>query len=399
MLTPSNHNKIMKKFIGLFLLALVLQTTAQTKITSIPFELYGDHMFIKVTIDDSEPLDFIFDTGSGLTVIDKNVAEDLKLVKKEVKMNTTQSRFQLIKHNTIKINHFLMEGNINVYATELRHLEMSLGRDFDGIFGYDLLRHHTVHIDYDNSTMDIYDHGDGPKDGHAIPFKMNTSIPTIAGKVVLNNGEAHEGQFFIMTGAGATLDFNSPYAKEWDVIHKTGKHYSYMVKGLGDAETPHYEGHVISFEFGDQIVEDLPIGISTATKGIQASTKVAGIIGNRILREFNITIDVPDKLIWIKKNSHYGEKLNINSAGIDVQLSKDMSKILIHQVIDNSPASEAGIELNSELVKVNGKAISEYALPDVKKIFRRSGESVDLVIMKNGAERSVTLQMKSLIEE
>ena len=389
----------MKKLAVLILLFYVIESSAQTKITSIPFELYGDHMFIKVSVDDSEPLDFIFDTGSGLTVIDKDVAEKLKLVKKEAKMNTAKSRFQLIKHNTIKINHFLMEGNINVYATNLRHLEMSLGRDFDGIFGYDLLHHHTVHIDYDNLVMDIYDHGDGPKDGHAIPFKLSTSIPTIAGKVVLNNGEPHEGRFFVMTGAGGTLDFNSPYAKEWDVIHKTGKHYSYFVKGLGANETEHFEGHVVSFEFGDQVVEDLPIGISTATAGIQADKKVAGIIGNRILREFNITIDVPDKMMWITKNTHFGEKLNINSAGIDVTLDKDLKRFLIHQVIDNSPASEAGVKVNSEILMVNGKNMNEYALPDVRKIFRRSGESVDLVIMENGEERSLTLQLKSMIEE
>ena len=377
----------------------IAQTNAQVKITSIPFELYGDHMFIKVSLDGSEELDFIFDTGSGLTVIDRDVADRLNLVKKEVKRNTTQNKFQLIKHNKLEIKHFLMESNINVYATDLRHLEMSLGKHFDGILGYDLLHHHTVHIDYDSLTMDIYDHGNGPKIGHAIPFKLSTSIPTIYGKVVLNNNEAHEGRFFIMTGAGGTLDFNSPYAEKWDIIHKTGKHYSYFVKELEAKETEHFKGHVVSFEFGDQVVEDLPIGISKATSGIQADKKVAGIIGNRILREFNITIDVPDKMMWIEKNSHFGEKLNINSSGIDLQLSRDLKKVLVHQVIADSPASEAGIKVNAELLMVNGKDISEYALPDVRKVFRRSGESVDLVLSENGTERSVTLQMRSLIEE
>ena len=389
----------MKKLAGIFLVFTVLQTNAQTKITSIPFELYGDHMFIKVSVDDSEELDFIFDTGSGLTVIDNDVADKLNLVTKEVKLNTMQNRFQLIRHNKIEIKHFLIESDIKVYATDLRHLEMSLGRDFDGIFGYDLLHHHTIHIDYDNLTMDIYDHGDGPKTGHAIPFKLNKSIPTIYGKVVLNNNEAREGQFYVMTGAGSTLDFNFPYAVKWDVIHKTGKHYSYLVKGLGDKEIEHFEGHVMSFEFGDQVVEDLPVGISLATTGIQADKKVAGIIGNRILREFNITIDIPDKMMWIEKNTHFGEKLNINSSGIDVQLSRDLKKMLVHLVIDDSPASKAGIKVNSELLMVNGKDISEYALPDLRKIFRRSGDSVDLVILENGNERSVTLQLKSLIEE
>ncbi len=393
MLVALNRILIMKKITGLFLLLFAIQSTAQVKITSIPFELYGDHMFIKISLDDSEPLDFIFDTGASMTVVDNVVADRLKLIRK-----TTDQRFNLIKHNKFEIKHFLMEGDFNVYAADLKHLEMSLGKDFDGIMGYDLLFHHTVHINYDDLTMDIYDHGNGPKDGHAIPFKLVSYIPTIEGKVVLNNKESHDGKFFIMTGAGATLDFNSPFAEERDVINKTGKHYSYYIKGLGKKETLQYEGHVISFEFGDQVVEDLPVGISTATSGIHAHKKVSGIIGNRILREFNITIDVPDKMMWIEKNTHFGEKLNINSAGIDVALAEDLKRFLIHQVIDDSPASEAGIKVDSELLKVNGKSMSEYALPDVKKIFRRSGESVDLVILEDGNERSVTLQLKSMIE-
>ena len=40
-----------------------------------------------------------------------------------------------------------------------------------------------------------------------------------------------------MTGAGTSLDFNTPYANEYDVIHKTGKHYSYLTKSISDVET------------------------------------------------------------------------------------------------------------------------------------------------------------------
>ena len=214
----------------------------------------------------------------------------------------------------------------------------------------------------------------------------------------MNNNEPHDGLFFVMTGAGTTLDFNSPYAEEWDVIHKTGKHYSYPVKGLSDDETLHYEGHVISFSFGQQIVEDLPVGISTATSGVQAHNKVAGIIGNRILREFNITIDVPDKMIWIKKNSHYGEKFNINSSGLDLTMSEDLSRVLVHQVFEDSPASEAGVKVDAELVSMNGESVWGMALPDIKTVLRRSGETVDLVFKQDGEDKAVTLQLKSLIE-
>ncbi|MEQ9405842.1 MAG: aspartyl protease family protein [Cyclobacteriaceae bacterium] len=388
----------MKKVACLLAVVSFAFANAQTPITSIPFELFGDHIIIKVSVDDSEPLDFIFDTGAGLTVLDEDIADKLKLVRKDVEMNATTSVWHLIKHNTIAINHFLMEKNIKVYSTDLKHLEISLGHDIDGILGYDLLQHHSVHINYDDLTMNIYDHGNAPKKGDAIPFDLNVSIPTIKGTVVLNNNEPHDGTFFVMTGAGTTLDFNSPYAKKYDVINKTGKHYSYLVKGISENETLHYEGHVLSFSFGKQKVEDLPIGISAATNGIQADKKVSGIIGSQILRMYNITIDVPDKMMFLTKNSQWGQKFNVNCSGIDVQLAPDKKRVLIHQVFENSPASEAGIKLNAELLKLNGKSMSEINLADVKKALKMDGETVELVVLQDGSEKTVSLKLKSLIE-
>ena len=349
-------------------------------------------------MDDSEPLDFIFDTGSGYTVIDTDVEKELGLEGKDIEMNKASSAWHLIKHNTIAINHFLMEKNTKVYATDLDHLEISLGMDLDGIIGYDLLRHHSVYINFDTKTMNIYDHSNSPKRGDAIPFNLHVSIPVIKGTVVLNNGEPHEGTFFVMTGAGTTLDFNSPYAQQWDVIHKTGKHYSYLVKGLSDEETPHYEGHVQSFSFGNQTIEDLPIGISMATTGIQADKKVSGIIGSQILRMYNMTIDYGTKMLYLEKDHTYDANFKVNCSGIDVQLSKDKEQVLIHQVFDGSPASEAGINVNDELVKINGKSMLEVNLAEVKKMLKQEGETVELVVNQGGKEKTVSLKLRSLID-
>ena len=126
-----------KSALLLFSLILVFTTYSQAPITSIPFELFGDHIIIQVSIDDSEPLDFIFDTGSGYTVLDEDVSRELGLSGKRIEMNEASYDWQLIKHNTIAINNFLMENNIKVYSTDFDHLEISLGMDLDGIVGYD----------------------------------------------------------------------------------------------------------------------------------------------------------------------------------------------------------------------------------------------------------------------
>jgi C-terminal processing protease CtpA/Prc len=78
-------------------------------------------------------------------------------------------------------------------------------------------------------------------------------------------------------------------------------------------------------------------------------------------------------------------------------LSTDKQRVLIHQVIDDSPASEAGIVVNSELLKVNGMSMDEINFPEIRDILKRDGSSVDLLIKENGTERNVTLALRSLI--
>ena len=386
----------MKNLTTLLFCLFTIQAFGQAPLTSIPFERYGDHLFIKVSVDDSEPLDFIFDSGDGITVIDRDVAEKLHLVKKEIVLNEESVYGAIIKHNKIEIDGFLIEKNIKVYATDLDHLEISLGREFDGIIGYDLLRHHSIRIDYDNHKFEIYDLGVHPKKGEAIPFKLVNSIPTIDGSVVLNNDEPHPGSFFVMTGAGTTLDFNSPYSAKYDVIHKTGEHFSYFVKSVSKNETKHYEGHVKSFTFGNHTLKDLPVGISMATSGMQAHKHVAGIIGNEILSKFNIIFDLPSKTLYLEKNKSFDDPLIINCSGMDMQLSEDKQKVLIHQVYENSPAAKAGIKVNAELISINEKKASEIDMQDIVQMLRKDGSIVELVIKQDGTEKSVSFELKKL---
>lgn len=211
---------IVKKtaFLSLYLLSFL--AVAQSPVKSIPFEQFGDHIIIKVKIDNSEALDFIFDSGAGITVLDQDIADKLELVKHKVILNEGTVTGSIIKHNTIEVDGYLIEKNIKVYSTDLDHLEISLGRDFDGIVGFDIMKHHAVRIDYDNQLFEIYNHGEHPKKGDPVPFKMNTSIPYIEGNVVLNNDESLPMTFFVMTGAGTTMDFNSPFGIYHDVVHK-----------------------------------------------------------------------------------------------------------------------------------------------------------------------------------
>lgn len=390
----------MKQFVSIILFFVVSSVLAQKPITTIPFELHGDHIIIKMSVDGSVPLDFIFDTGDGLTVLDMEKAKELKLPLNHKKLTSSAQGTITgadVKHNTLAINDLLMEKNVNIYATSINHLEMSIGRKLDGIIGYDLLRHHAIRINYDEMLFEIYKSGEGPKIGNPVAIKMVNAMPVVTTSVILNNDETISGDFYVYTGAGTTLDFNTPIAKEKNIIDKTGEHYSYLIKSLGDIESVHYEGRVKSFSFGNTQFTDLPIGISQATGGVQGDKKTAGIIGNRLLKQYNMTIDISTSKLYLEKNKNFTEKFAVNCSGLDLQLTNKLDKILIHKVIENSPAERAGLKVDDILVSVNGKNALTMGIAAIEELLKKEGETITLVIKSGIESREVQLTLKSLI--
>lgn len=393
-------DEIMRKLLFLSAILGMCMAHAQAPLTSTDFELYGDHVFVKLSVDDSEPLDFIFDTGDVLTVIDTDVAQKLNLPINHTETATSAQGSisgSLIKHNKLAINDLLLEKNIKVYATDLDHLEISIGRNIDGIVGYEMLHHHVVRLDYDAMKLEVYDSGSYPKRGEELAFKFHHTVPTVEATITLNNGESLSGTYYVNTGAGTTVDFNTPFANNNNIIDKTGEHYSYLVKGLGSKETRHYEGRVKTFTFGSNTIGDLPVGISQVTTGIQGEKKIAGIIGNKLMSRFNVLFDYKTHKILLEKNSRYDETYAVNCSGIDVQLSKDKSKVLIHQVFEGSPAASNGIQVNDELVSINGQSAMDLGIPGIEKLLKSSGSTVKLSIKSGGSSKEVSLDLKSLL--
>lgn len=390
----------MKKVFALGLLVLSIQVYSQKPLASATFELFGDHIFIKLSVDGSEPLDFIFDSGAGYTAIDFEAAKKLKLNlshKESIAGAQGTIRGATIKHNYIMMGDIKLESNVTIEAFDLQHLAISIGRPIEGIIGYDLLKHHVTRLNYDDMLLEIYPEDSYPKKGEMVIVKLHNAIPVIDAEVTLNNEETITGTFYMNTGAGTSLDFNTPFANSNNIIKKTGKHYSYLVKGVENTETKHYEGRIKMFNADFYDFNNVPVGISQAQGGLQGDKKISGIIGNRILNRFNITFDYANEVLYMEPNAMINRKFAVNCSGLDVQMSDDMTRVFVHQVQEDGPAKSAGIQTDDELISVNGKMVSNMTLAEIKDILRLPEEDAVLEVKSGESVKKITLDLEKLL--
>ncbi|HEY5498829.1 MAG TPA: hypothetical protein VIK20_00450, partial [Bacteroidales bacterium] len=130
-------------FIGLFTFGVSVETEKAAKEAVIPFELLDYVILVKCKINDSKEFyNFILDTG-GVTVIDKTLANELKL-----KQLGPQAKI-----NTFYLGEYAVEKVFVFTNFDLKQFKTSYGIDVSGIIGSDLLEDYIVTIDYEKQQL------------------------------------------------------------------------------------------------------------------------------------------------------------------------------------------------------------------------------------------------------
>ena len=96
---------------------------------------------------------------------------------------------------------------------------------------------------------------------------------------------------------------------------------------------------------------------------------IGGLIGDDLLRHFNLTINYPNHEIHLLPNSHYTDSFDYAYTGLIVFFID--GRIMVDDVIKGSPAQKAGIKKGDVLVaalKVIPAIISSNTKPCCKQL-------------------------------
>jgi len=121
----------------------------------IRFSATSGHMIVPAVINGSNNSTLLFDTGAGITVLSKEVAQSLGLrmePSKSIKLRTVAAnvRAQMATLDSITVGDFTKTD----FPVAVVDLGSENKKHFDGILGMDFLSTYTIHID--NQTSSIF---------------------------------------------------------------------------------------------------------------------------------------------------------------------------------------------------------------------------------------------------
>jgi hypothetical protein len=371
-------------------------------LASTPFQLYGNVILMELSVDESTPLNFIFDTGAGGTVINAPIADRLDIVGDEtVPREGATGMAEIVQStdHTVYVEDISFQ-DVTLGIAELGHIEKRIGTPIDGVIGWLILSQYAVRIDYDTMLIEIYDNNkfeyDFGDSGYTLEVQGTAIFTNVT--VAFKSGNTFTGKVLVDTGAGSTFYFNTPFIEENDLLAEMDNYYERETQSISTESAHVYTTMLANLSISNYDFSTLPVAMAIAEAGASSWSGPMGILGNGVLKHFNIFIDLQQKRMSLESNRLYHDQFEVNCSGLELVTDDAFQRVIIDHVYAGSPAEEAGLKVGNEIVQINGANVSDFQLPQIRSILSQDGEEVEILIDREGELHGYTLKLQALIE-
>jgi hypothetical protein len=364
-------------------------------LTTIPFiQLTGGIIILQAKLDNfPDTLNFVLDTGSSGISLDSSTVEYFGL--KPTPTNQDIRGIAGIKKVSFLYNrklHFpgLSIDSLNFHINDYTILTQVYGERIDGIIGYSVFRRFILKVNYDSMRITFCTNGTirYPRGGYLMKPVINQLVTQ---PLRIKDAKAVHARFLYDMGAGLCMLLSRDFVADSMFLDSRRKHYVKEGEGLGgkiDMELT----VIKEIRVGPYRFRNVPILIFTDETNVTQYPQLGGILGNDLLRRFNVIINYNKGDIYITPNRHYLENFDYSYSGMELYMID--SRIIAGDVAKGSPAEEAGVKEGDEVLAVN--ANFNQNLNQYKIALQQPGEKVKLVLRRNGELVLVQFKIASI---
>jgi len=365
-------------------------------LTTVSFSLAAESVILVkgIVLGNSDTLNFILDTGSSGISLDSTTASTLGLVPKESDINIRGiagvRKAKFLYGKQLKLNSLIVD-NLNFHINDYEFLSYVYGVRIDGVIGYSLLSRYILKIDYDDQEITICSQGTikYPRGGHLLQPFIRT-LPVHSAQ--LKDHRRIRSRFLFDIGAGLSLVLSHDFEADSAVIRKKRKRFPIEAHGVGG--TLDMEMTVMKeFRLGPYRFRNVPTMIFEDEFNVTSYPYLGGLIGNQILKRFNLIINYQHREIHLKPNSLYREPFEYSYSGMELYYID--GNIVVGSIVEDSPAALAGLEEGDIVIAIDNNANQDFT--QYKKVLTSARKRVRLIIRRDEELLDVSVKLLNLL--
>src|SRR5258705_419107 len=341
-----------------------------------------------------DTLNFILDTGSGGISLDSTTVDYLRITSTPSDMTIlgiAGSRKVSFVYNQKLHLPGLTVDSLNFHINNYDILTQVYGEKIDGIIGYSLLSRYIFNINYDSLKISIFSSGrmKYPRGGWLYEPILRT-LPVQAARI--KDAMATNSRFLFDIGAGLCLMLNKDFVDDSNFLNKKRVLYAKEAEGVGGKIDMHMTV-IKELRLGPYRFRNIPVFVFDDKFNLTSYPYLSGIIGNDILRRFNLILNYAKREFYFIPNTKYSEGFDYAYSGIELYYVD--GRIILGDVATNSPAAAAGLKEGDVLVGINnilGQNIQQF-----KTALQAAGEKVRVIITRDGQLMQFSFRIKSIL--
>ncbi len=373
----------------------ILPETEARFITKFPFKQFsGGVMVLQARFGNvPDTLNFILDTGSGGISLDSSTCAEFGIY-------TQPSDTSITGIGGVRKVSFVFDKNLNLPGLTVEHLNFHVidydilssvyGEKVDGIIGYSFFNRYIVKINFDSSMIEVYSPGkiSYPRDGTLLhPAFTNLPIQWINIK-----DKKHLGfNFYFDTGAGLCLLMSEKFAKDSGILLSKRRPVVTQAEGMGGKLQMRLT-LIKEVKIGPYRFRQVPVYLYKDNHNVTSYPFTGGLLGNDLLRRFNMVFNYPKREIHLSPNSLFNEAFDYAYTGLGIYYVQ--GKIIVEDVIAGSPADKGHFKVGDEILAVNRNFSQNMQL--YKSFLQKPFESVKVLVRRDGILKELTLNTVSI---
>ena len=216
-----------------------------------------------------------------------------------------------------------------------------------------------------------------------------STLPVQSARV--KDEQTYNVRFLHDIGAGVCLMLSQDFIDDSTLLQKKRKLFPKDGEGIGGKVTMSLTV-IKELKLGPYRFRNVPTYIFEDTYNVTSYPYLAGLIGNDILRRFNVIFNYAKRDIYMIPNSHFREPFDYAYSGFELYFID--GRIQIGSVSKDSPAELAGIKEGDIVVSVNNDLSQNFN--KYKSAILASNSKVKLILRRNDQLLEVEMKVKNI---